>query len=308
MSPLPLKPLGIGINYHPSLHPIIASNMDIFDFIEVSPDVLCEEIQHGDDRGLVLNQHKMIQLKNLSQSLPVIVHGLGLSIGSAHGINTAYTQMLNHFLQHQPALWHSEHLGYIYAQDQYGKEINAGTILPIPLTDAVLNMVVERIHTLHKQIKLPFLIENLTHYLPNDEQNQYTEVAFLNRLSEQSGCGLLLDLYNFFCNSINFKFDPYTALAQLNLTQVTEIHLAGGCSYKGFLLDVHSDQVGTEVWRLLNWILPRCPNLKAVTYEILVQSLDYLGEETILQQIQYARELWQASTNAATPVPMGDWA
>jgi uncharacterized protein len=74
---------------------------------------------------------------------------------------------------------------------------------------------------------------------------------------------------------------------------VVEIHIAGGITHEGFLLDVHSDLVPDAVWSLLELILPHTPNLCAITYELLEFSLPMLGEEKILSQLALAQSAWK---------------
>jgi uncharacterized protein len=146
---------------------------------------------------------------------------------------------------------------------------------------------------------VPFLLENLTYYLPGlPTQGGRDEVAFLNDLTGRSGCGLLLDLYNFHCNAVNFGFDPRQALSRLRLDRVVEVHLAGGATHDGFLLDVHSDVVPEPVWDLFEWVTPRLPHLAGVVYELLEQALPIVGVDGIRRQLERVHHIWDESCTA----------
>lgn len=283
--------LGVGLNYHPRFYSMIEKNLDHIDFIEVSPDVLCEEKFVNQKRYFAFNELQLHQLKKITKKKPVVVHGLGLSIGSASGWNEQYLEMLQIYLHDQTVVWHSEHLGFTLIDDEIGRELHAGMILPLPFTEEALNLLIPRIKKVQELIDYPFLLENTTYYLPEYAGIQWDEVDFLNELTQRSGCGLILDLYNFYCNAVNFGFDPYVALNKLDMDSVIEIHLAGGSTHKGFQLDVHSDLVAQEIWRLLEWVLPRAQNLKAVTYELLAQSLDYISEQEVVNQLKTAKDM-----------------
>ncbi|WP_084617963.1 DUF692 domain-containing protein [Cellvibrio sp. OA-2007] len=290
--------LGVGINYHWDLHHLIQQNLGLIDYIEVSPDIFCEEILTGQERRFHLDGKKLQDALTLAQSCPVIVHGLGLSIGSASGWNSDYLALIDQYAQRQSFLWHSEHLGFTLAKNQDGSENHAGLLLPMPFTQEALDLLCPRINHLCKRYAVPFLIENTTYYLPqysNTAESNITvwdEIDFLNQLLTHTECGLLLDLYNFYCNAVNFGFDPYAALARLQLERVIEIHVAGGVTHEGFLLDVHSSEVPEPVWQLLEWLLPKLPNLRAITYEVLEQALYVMGEEKIIAQIAQCKSLW----------------
>ncbi len=285
--------LGVGINYHWDFSALILRNAGVINFIEVSPDILCEEIITGQQRELRFNNSKLEQLTFITNDFPVVVHGLGLSIGSASGWNQDYLSMLDTYAKQQRFLWHSEHLGFTLAKNPYGSDDHAGLLLPLPFTREALDLLCPRIQHLCERYKTPFLIENTTYYLPDFSGNEWDEIEFLNQLLINTDCGLLLDLYNFYCNAINFGFDPLQALMRLQLDRVIEIHIAGGVTHEGFLLDVHSDMVPDPVWEMLEFILPYTPNLCAITYELLEHALPLIGEEKIVAQLTRCQTLWQ---------------
>lgn len=296
---LPRRKLGVGINYHGYFQDLILRHLDLIDYIEVSPDIFCEEIictneTQGNQRRFRMDESKLAAALALGNHRPVVVHGLSLSIGSASGWNEDYLQLLNQYAQHQRFDWHSEHLGFMLTTNQDGSESHAGLILPMQFTAEAVELLCPRIKHLCARYAAPFLIENTTYYLPDfhGPENAWDEIDFLNQLLTRTPCGLLLDLYNFYCNATNFGFDPYAALARLQLDRVIEIHVAGGVTHDGFLLDVHSREVPEPVWELLAWILPRLPNLCAITYELLEQALPVTGEEKIVAQLQRCKSFW----------------
>ena len=297
---IPVPKLGVGINYHWDFQDLIRRNCDVIDFVEVSPDILCEEvicedITTGPKRSFRFDNSKLRDAFAIGQLCPIIVHGLGLSIGSASGWNNDYLMMLDQYAQQQSFAWHSEHLGFTLVKNQDGSEDHAGLLLPMPFTREALDLLCPRIQHLCTRYEAPFLLENTTYYLPDfssTDDQQWDEIEFLNQLLAHTDCGLLLDLYNFYCNAINFGFDPYAALTRLQLDRVVEIHIAGGVTHEGFLLDVHSSEVPEAVWEILEWILPKVPSLGAITYEVLEQALPLMGEDKIVTQLKRCKTLW----------------
>jgi hypothetical protein len=309
MLPRPLQKICVGINYHWDFQDLIRNHINVIDYIEVSPDIFCEEVITNNTRRFRLDNHKLQDAIAIGNLCPVVVHGLGLSIGSASGWNSDYLTMLDQYAQQQAFAWHSEHLGFTLVKNQDGSEDHAGLLLPIPFTQEALDLLCPRIQQLCKRYQVPFLIENTTYYLPAladtyKNGRAWDEIDFLNKMLTRTDCGLLLDLYNFYCNAINFGFDPYAALARLQLDRVVEIHVAGGITHEGFLLDVHSSEVPEPVWELLEWILPQVPNLCAITYEVLEQALPLMGEVNIIAQLQRCKTLWNqhVENHCALPV------
>lgn len=286
--------LGIGFTYQPGLQGAIKEIQGLIDFFEVSPDVLCRERICGKESFLDYHPTLLADALSWFAKRPIVVHGLGLSIGSVSGWNPNYLRILETLHGQQPVVWHSEHLGFLLTTDSDGTPLNVGVQLPVPFTEEALNLIVPRARLLCERYSMPFLLENTTYYLQDllaDEGRD--EVEFLNDLTERSECGLLLDLYNFYCNAINFGFDPIEALGRLKLDRVVEIHLAGGTVHDGFLMDVHSDTVPEPVWELLDWIIPRTPNLAGIVYELLEQALPIVGVKGIAQQLERAHESWE---------------
>jgi uncharacterized protein len=288
-----LPKLGVGLNYQPGLRAAISALQGSLDFFEITPDLLCRESIRSGERALDYHPGLLDEALEITFDHPIVVHGLGLSIGSAKGWNEGYLRILDELHARRPFQWHSEHLAFLLTTDTAGKPLHAGVPLPLPFTDEALSLLAPRAAQLGARYQAPFLLENFTYYLPglpNDRGRD--EVAFLNDLTELSGCGLLLDLYNFYCNAVNFGFDPYVALERLRLDRVVEIHIAGGASYDNFQLDVHSKTAPEPVWELLEWVAPRAPNLAGIVYEVMEQALTLVGVDGIQSQLARARDIW----------------
>jgi uncharacterized protein (UPF0276 family) len=114
----------------------------------------------------------------------------------------------------------------------------------------------------------------------------------LNELCRRSGCWMLLDLHNLYTNARNHHFDPIEHLERLDFDRVLEIHVAGGVEYEGFYLDAHSGPIAPPVLDLLEWTLPRVPNLGGVVFEIFGSWFADLGSARLRGELDRLRELW----------------
>lgn len=296
----PPPKLGIGVSYHPVLREALDASHDLIDFVEISPDILCYERVIAGQRQLDYHPTMLDEALRWIASRPMVVHGLGLSIGTVEGWNDGYLRILDRLYARQAFVWHSEHLGFLLTTSPAGQPLHAGVQLPLPFTEEALDVVVPRAVAVSERYSRPFLLENTTYYLPGlPADHDRDEIAFLNDLTTRSGCGLLLDLYNFHCNAVNFGFDALAALARLRLDRVVEIHLAGGVSRNGFLMDVHSNVVPDAVWTLLEWVVPRAPHLAGIIYELLEPALPIVGAAGIRQQLERARSIWEQTSAMA---------
>lgn len=289
----PPSPLGVGFTWQPNLRTALGCGWELLDFVEVSPDVLCRETITNGQRHLAYQPELLREALTTATELPIVIHGLGLSIGSTSGWSEEYLRILDEFAEQQSFHWHSEHLAFLLTTLPDGTPLHTGIPLPLPFTEEAVELVAPRARALCERYGVPFLLENLTYYLPIlPTEHEWDEIAFLNELTARSGCGLLLDLYNFYCNAINFGFDPLEALARLRMESVIEIHLAGGASHEGFLTDIHTREVPEPVWGLLEWVAPRAPNLAGIVYEVMEPALPLLGAERLTAQLARVRQVW----------------
>lgn len=262
-------------------------------YIEVSPDTIARAL---DDR-ITLNASIINSLKDVLPFVKVIAHGVGLSIGTYAGCSKAYLSLLDELFDTIPLAWHSEHLGYVRVNGE-----NLNTMLALPRTREMLDLVCERVHFLQDRYGVPFLLENIVHLLP-DVAADYSDGQFLNELTRRTGCGLILDVYNLECDAHNHHFNIPAFLQELDLSPVKEIHIAGGTEYKGFKLDIHTNLVSDSTVDLTLQILQHpCCQVETINYELLPQAVDLLGHEAICNELKRLSQLFKTPTNGSAGI------
>ena len=285
-----MRALGIGLPFFEGLPPAIYRDGTV-DFVEITPEVLCRERRGG---TLELLPERVAHARNICGALPIVVHGVELSIGSAHGCNAAYLDMLDRFQESWPFLWHSEHLGFqTIGEDAH--TLTTGVPLPMPATLEAVQLVAERGAAIQRRYGVPFLLENAAHYLPSlpTDPDIGDEAGLMNAICESGHCWHLLDLHNVWCNAVNHRHDPFAAIDRMRLDRVGEIHIAGGSWREGFWTDAHDSRVPDEVWRLLEYALPRTPHVGGVVFEVLEEHVPRLGAELIAGELARARGVWE---------------
>jgi len=288
--------LGVGVPYFVGMPPDFYQS-GLLDFVEVTPETLCRPRQRGRRTSLELLPDQIKRAQESCGSLPMIVHGVELSIGSAHRWNSAYVEMLDQFYQQWPFLWHSEHLSFQTAPDADGTEVEAGVPLPMPPTREAVELVAGRCVELLERYELPFLLENPAHYLPGlpADAEIGDECGLMRAILEKSNCYQLLDLHNVYCNAINNRLDGFDLVDRMPLQRVMEIHIAGGSWQEGFWADAHDSRVPDLVWQMLEYTLGRAPNVRAIVFELLEQHALSLGTEAIEEELAHARGVWWLS-------------
>ena len=184
------------------------------------------------------------RLLPLVDTLPITLHGVGLSIGSSRSLDWQYLGKVKELINTCNCQWYSEHLSLSWIGEEFFPDL-----LPLTYTRETLKHVSQRIIQIQDFLKRPLLIENISSYNvhPTDI---LTEAEFIKELCQISGCYLLLDINNLYVNHINLNRDAYTALATLPLEKVKQIHLGGHEQKSDYLLDSHSRPIADEVWQL----------------------------------------------------------
>ena len=289
-----VQPLGIGLPYLASLPPELY-RPGLLDFVEITPEMLSRQRRDGTVISVELVHEKVKRAQETCAQLPVVVHGVELSIGSAHGWNSAYLQMLDEFQAFWPFVWHSEHLGFQTISGEDGAALEVGVPLPLPATEEAVHLVATRSMAILGRYGVPFLLENPAHYLPElpADPDIGDEIGLMRAITESSGCCQLLDLHNVHCSAVNHGVDSFDAINRMPLDRVVEIHIAGGSWHSGIWMDAHDGCVPERVWQLLEYTLPRTPNVAGVVFEMLEKHAVRLGTEAIQRELLRARDTWR---------------
>ncbi|WP_151716321.1 DUF692 domain-containing protein [Acinetobacter sp. TUM15071] len=210
------------------------------DFIEVAPE---NWMGFGGRHAKLLGQ--------CVEKAPLICHGLSLSIGGPHPLNIEFIQQVKNFLQSYQVQIYSEHLSYThdggYLYD----------LLPIPMTEAAVDYVAERILRVQDILGQRLVIENVSTYLmPNAEMR---EAEFVREVLLKADCELLLDVNNVYVNSINHGSDAYGFIDAMLKDRIRYLHVAGHEQVeKNLLIDTHGAAISDPVWQLLQYTYQVC--------------------------------------------------
>ena len=290
----PVPPLGVGFPYIAEL-PAELYRPDVLDFVEITAETLCRTRRDGARRLLILVPEKYERARSVVGMLPIVVHGVELSIGSVIGCNEHYLDMLDRFQRLWPFCWHSEHLVYQTMPGDDGISVDIGIPLPLPGTDEAVRLVGDRAAAIARRYGVSFMLENPAHYLralPYDPEIG-DEIGLMAAIAKRGRCRQLLDLHNLYCNAVNHRFDPFAAVDRIDLDCVGEIHIAGGCWQSGYWNDTHEGRVPSAVWELLDYTLPRCAYVGGVVFELMNYYAAKMAPHEIAEELAKARGIWR---------------
>jgi uncharacterized protein len=187
-------------------------------------------------------------LADLRRDYPLSLHGVGLSLGSADGIDADHLARLAELADCTAPFLVSEHLSWSIAGGVYFNDL-----LPLPYAEESLAIVAANIDRAQTVLKRPLLIENPSAYL-RFRHSTIAEPDFLAALARRTGCRLLCDVNNIHVTCANLALDPLAYLDALSAESIAEIHLAGHARVERdgatLLIDDHGAPVADEVWTL----------------------------------------------------------
>ncbi|HVF58403.1 MAG TPA: DUF692 domain-containing protein [Thermoanaerobaculia bacterium] len=183
-------------------------------------------------------------LDRIAERYPVVMHGVSLSIGSSDPLDFAYLGKLKALAAAVRPAWVSDHLCWTGVLGRTTHDL-----LPMPLDEESLRHVVGRIRTVQDFLKRPLVLENPSTYV-SFTSDTLAEWEFLRAMSEETGCGLLLDVNNVYVSSVNHGFDPRVYVAAVPAERIVQFHLAGHTHCGTHLVDTHDGAVVDRVWEL----------------------------------------------------------
>lgn len=190
-------------------------------------------------------------LEAIRAHYPISLHGVGMSLGSADGIDRQHLQRLKQLIRRiEPAVV-SEHLCWGAIG---GRHLN--DLLPLPCTEEALAVVCAHVEEVQDFLGRQILVENVSSYL-QFSGSCMSEWDFVAGVAQRTGCGLVLDVNNIYVSAVNHGFDPQRYLRGIPPAVVQEIHLAGFDEGEFCLIDTHGKPVSDEVWVLYRNALAR---------------------------------------------------
>lgn len=228
----------VGIGFRPEAYEATVNHADQFEVLEIMVD------------HYIFGSHKIRErIRDLSSRIPVVGHGVGLSIGTAFPPDEDYLDRVAEVLDIIHAPWHSEHLAFTKVPER-----DLAQLLPLPRTLQSAECVVNNLKVVQRHISIPFALENITYYFEYDE-SEMSEAEFIQLICRESGAFVLLDIENVHLNSENHNQDPFAFIDSFPRHIVKGVHVAGGTRTGKLMLDSHDRPVPERTLELLRRLL-----------------------------------------------------
>jgi uncharacterized protein len=233
------------------------------------------------------------------EAYPVSLHGVGLALGSAAGIDPVHLEALAELVDAVQPDWVSDHASFARAALP-GQRMprHALDLLPVPFHRVALDVMCANVQRVQDRLRRPIAVENLSAYVCW-QGAEMSEMEFLNALAVRTGCKLLVDVNNIYVNACNAQCAqglPHDAQASVQACRewllaidpnhVSELHLAGHCDCGDIVIDDHGSRVCPEVWALYGLAGQRFD--AAIT--LIEWDTDVPALEVLLDEVQHARD------------------
>lgn len=232
----------------------------------------------------------------------VSLHGVGLALGSAVGVDAWHLDRLARLIERIEPVRVSDHACFARAPLQAGQApVHGSDLLPIAFTPAALQVMADNVQRVQDRLKRPILVENLSSYL-RWADDRIPEPEFFNMLARRTGCGLLLDVNNLVVNALNAgepAGEAATAFIEaIDPGIVGEIHLAGYAEAADIVIDDHGSRVHPPVWQAYRHTVAR---LGAVP-TLIEWDTDLPALDVLLDEAEMAARITRQGTAAAAGV------
>ena len=205
-SPIPAK-AGIGLRFQH--HEAV---------LDTRPDVAWMEVHTENYMG---GGTPLRYLDAIRRDTPISLHGVGLSLGSAEGIDPAHLARIRKVAERiEPGLM-SEHIAWNVVGGTY-----LADLLPLPMTEEALEVVCRHVDQTQNYLRRRILVENPSTYVAFGN-SIIPEWEFMTAVAARTGCGILCDVNNICVSAHNHGWDASAYIAALPPHAVGEIHLAG---------------------------------------------------------------------------------
>jgi uncharacterized protein (UPF0276 family) len=265
-----LPNLGFGVGLRTTHYTTIREQHPELDWFEV----LSDNYMHSEGRPARI-------LGEIASRYPVVMHGVGMSIGGTDPLDLAYLDRLTALADRIGAAWLSDHICWTGVLG-----VNGHDLYPMPRTDESLAHMVDRVKRVQDHLGRVLVLENPSTYL-SFADDTIPEHVFIQRLAEQSDCGLLLDVNNVYVSCRNHGWDAHTWLDAIPYDRVVQVHLAGHTDHGTHCIDTHNDHVCDAVWALYAEVIRRGGSVST----LLEWDADIPSFATLQAELQRARTL-----------------
>ena len=202
---------------------------------------------------------------------PATYHYLDINLGYGPPLSREWCESTAELARQMGAPWICGDVGIWY----YGQRLIKNVMLTHPILSLEsADSTAEAICELQERTGFNCFPENPpSHFYPGDIHL----LDYFSRLTERADCWMTLDCAHLLMYQYAHGHEPLTGLDGFPLDRVGEIHIAGGTllelDHERYIIDSHIPQVLPGTWAIVDYVLPRAANVRAVCLEAEEQQI-----------------------------------
>ena len=213
------------------------------------------------------------QLERIADRYALTLHCVGMNLGGSEPLDLGYLGGIRAIAERTAPAWISDHLCFTRCHGHHYHDL-----LPLPYSEESVQHIASRIRQVQDFLGRRLVVENVSAYLCADAP--LSEAEFVAAVCDEADCELLLDVNNLYVNQVNLGLDAATAIAQVPLHRVREVHLAGYEDKGDYLIDAHNNRVSEPVWALFRRVARALPSAPVcIEWDNDIPPLDVLLDE-----------------------------
>jgi uncharacterized protein (UPF0276 family) len=253
---LPRLGLGISTEFGASTHGLDALALhrdrpDLLQFLEVGVDL---------ERGADDAARAWVRA-----GAPTTYHFLDLNLEESDDLDDAWIAAACELARDLGAAWLCGDAGLWHVGP---RDRGHGVLLPPVLTEASARALAHNVRQLREASGLEVLPENPPAHVYAGDLHI---LDYFARVADAADGGLLLDVAHLAIYQRATGRAPLDGLDGFPLDRIVELHVAGGTEFehagRRFVDDDHCPEPLADTWQILDVVLPRAANLRAVVYE-----------------------------------------
>jgi hypothetical protein len=231
--------------------------------------------------NFLANPHATELLVDIARDYPISIHSVGVSIGTAGGIDRTHLARVKALVDAIDPIFVSGHLAWSTHAGEYLNDL-----LPLPYTTETLRIVSAHVDEVQEALGRRYLVENPSSYV-GFRASTISEVEFLSELVQRTDCRLLCDVSNIYLSAHNLGFDRDRYIAELPADAIAELHLGGFTPEPEdgggeVLIDTHGSRIAEPVWAFYARALKRFgPKPTLIEWDNDVPALDVILAEAV---------------------------
>jgi uncharacterized protein (UPF0276 family) len=196
---------------------------------------------------------------------PATFHFLDLNLEETEDLDAGWLAGASRLARELGAAWLCGDAGLWHVGP---RDRGHGVLLPPILTPSSVSSLAASVVQLRERSGFEVLPENPPAHVYLGDLHL---LDYFARVCDAADCGMLLDVAHLAIYQRACGHAPLDGLDGFALERVVEIHVAGGSEFahagRTFVDDDHSPQPLPETWKILEAVLPRARNLRALVYE-----------------------------------------